>query len=66
MQAKRLRGGDGVSCKLCPEHSGDHNDYEVMELYDDNTGLLIVCKHCGRKGIVYATLEHEINWEVTA
>ena len=61
-----MRGGDGVSCKLCPEHSGDHNDYEVMELYDDNTGLHIVCKHCGRKGIVYATLEHEINWEVTA
>ena len=66
MQAKRLRGGDGVSCKLCPEHSGDHNDYEVMELYDDNTGLHIVCKHCGIMGIVYATLEHEIYWEVTA
>jgi len=60
------RGGDGVSCKLCPEHSGEYDHYEVMELYADNTGLHIVCKHCGRKGIVYATLEDEINWEVTA
>ena len=55
-----------MSCKFCPEHSGEYDDYEVMELYDDNTGLHIVCKYCGRKGIVYATLEHEINWEVTA
>ena len=55
-----------MSCKLCPEHSGEYDHYEVMELYADNTGLHIVCKHCGRKGIVYATLEDEINWEVTA
>jgi ribosomal protein L37E len=61
-----MHGGDGVSCKHCPKGSYDYDEYEVMELYADNTGLHIVCKHCGRKGIVYVTLEDEINWEVTA
>ena len=55
-----------MSCEHCPEGSHEWSDYEIMDWYSDNSAIHIVCKHCERKGVIYLTLDDDIDWEVTA
>ena len=54
-----------MSCEHCPENEYDWDQYEVIEMYLDNTAMRIACKHCEREGVVYISLT-DLVWEVTA